>query len=74
MDTHGSEISMVDASFFTPNGKKISFGDLSDLAMQNKAVALGVYHSNGNLVLSPQRNDMIEFNPGDSVVIFADTL
>ena len=73
MDTHGSEISMVDASFFTPNGKKISFGDLSDLAMQNKAVALG-YLSNGNLVLSPQRNDMFELNPGDSVVIFADTL
>ena len=47
MDTHGSEISMVSASFFAPQGGEMSFGDLSDLAMKHKAVAMGVYHSNG---------------------------
>ena len=74
MDTHGSEISMVSASFFAPQGGEMSFGELSDLAMKHKAVAMGVYHSNGKLELSPSRGDKIQLSPDDSVVVFADTL
>ena len=74
MDTHGSEISMVSASFFAPQGGEMAFGDLADLAMKHKAVAMGVYHSNGKLELSPCRGDKIQLSPDDCVVVFADTL
>jgi len=74
MDSDGSEITLVDASFFAPPGQKRSFGDILSLGMANKAVPLGILKADGSLSLSPRGRDMVTLDAGDKVVVFADTL
>ena len=51
MDSDGSEISLVSASFFGSPGQTRSFGDITELAMNNNAVPLGVLKADGELIL-----------------------
>jgi len=72
MDSDGSEITLVDASFFAPPGQKRSFADISELALEYKAVPLGILKADGDLSLSPRGKDIVTLDAGDKIVVFAD--
>ena len=55
MDSDGSEISLLKASFFGPPGEKRSFADITELGLKNNAVPLGILRANGELVLRSAR-------------------
>uniref|UniRef100_A0A7S4JJQ3 CASTOR/POLLUX/SYM8 ion channel conserved domain-containing protein n=1 Tax=Guillardia theta TaxID=55529 RepID=A0A7S4JJQ3_GUITH len=72
LDATGSEIVAVDASFFGPSGSIRTFGQISELAMSKKAVALGILRKDGNVDMSPHRSASFRLEEGLKVVLFAD--
>ncbi len=77
LDPDGGELVLAPAAEFVPPGAdpaRVTFGALSSAAGERGAVALGVLRADGRLGLGPNRMEPLALQPGDSLVLFADTL